>query len=111
MGVRGLGCQLRSFPSSGTRGVSGPVPKREAGPGLLARGGKGLTHGARLLRPLGAVTDNYAEACLAAVRVGIPATGYRQTLKYYMGMFGFHIKLSSIIWMPNKRVKYGLLHI
>ena len=26
-GVRGLGCQLRSFPSSGTRGVSGPVPK------------------------------------------------------------------------------------
>ena len=59
-GVRGLGCQLRSFPSSGTRGVSGPVLKREAGPGPLARGGKGLTHGFRLLRPLGAVTDNYA---------------------------------------------------
>ena len=50
----------RSFPSLGTRGVIGPVPERGAGPGPLARGGKGLTHGARLLRPLGAVTDNYA---------------------------------------------------
>jgi len=26
----------RSFPSSGTRGISGPVPERGAGPGLLA---------------------------------------------------------------------------
>ena len=28
---------VRSFPSSGTRGVTGPVPERGAGPGLLAR--------------------------------------------------------------------------
>ena len=63
-GVRGLGCQLRSFPSSGTCGVSGPVPKREAGPGPLARGDKGLSHGARLFRPLGVVTDNYAGPAL-----------------------------------------------
>ena len=42
----------RSFPSSGTRGVTGPVPERGAGPGSLARWGKSLTRGARLLRPL-----------------------------------------------------------
>ena len=54
----------RSFLSLGTRGVSGPVPERGAGPGLLARGSKGLIHGARLLRPLGAVTDNYAGPAL-----------------------------------------------
>ena len=42
----------QGFPSSGTRGVSGPVPKRGAGLGPLARCGKGLTRGARLLRPL-----------------------------------------------------------
>ena len=28
---------VRSFPSSGTRGVTGPVPERGAGPGPLAR--------------------------------------------------------------------------
>ena len=49
----------RSFLSSGARGVPGPVPKRVTGPGPLAWRGKGLTRGARLLRPLRVVTDNY----------------------------------------------------
>jgi len=58
-GVRGLGCQVRSFPSSGTRGVSGPVPKREAGPGPFA-GRAGLrTTGVRLLGRQDVVKDNY----------------------------------------------------
>ena len=54
----------RSFLSSGTRGVFGPVPKRRTGPGPSAWCGKGLTRGARQLRPLGIVTDNYAGPAL-----------------------------------------------
>ena len=54
----------RSFPSLETRGVSGPIPKRGTSPGPLAWSGKGLTRGARLLRPLGIVTDNYAGPAL-----------------------------------------------
>jgi len=42
----------RSFPSSGTRGVTEHVPERGPGPGPLARRGKCLTRGTRLLRPL-----------------------------------------------------------
>ena len=63
-GVRGLGCQVRSFPSSGTRGVSGPVPKREAGPGPLARGGKDLTMGPGCSALYRVVTDNYVGLAL-----------------------------------------------
>ena len=35
--VRPPAVKARSFPSSGTRGVTGPVPERGAGPGPLAQ--------------------------------------------------------------------------
>jgi hypothetical protein len=67
----------RSLPSSGTC-VSGPFPKRGAGSGPLVRWGKGLTRGARLLRPLPHSYGWQHKPCLVAVEVGTPATGYRQ---------------------------------
>ena len=59
------------------------VPEQGAGPGPLARWGKCLTRGARLLHPLWRSYGWLREFCLVSVGVGTPATGYRQLPFYF----------------------------
>jgi hypothetical protein len=99
--------KTRSLPSSGTRGVTGPVPERGAGPGPLVWQGKSRTRGARLLRPLWRSYGWLRESWLAAVGVGIPATGYRQSF------IDLHIHYNQLILWPatGYRQSFIDLHI
>ena len=82
MGVRDLvggpGPRLfwLSAPFSGTRGDSGPVPERDAGPGPLVRLDGVGPQGSGCSAPLGVVTDNYTS--LDTARGATLVRRYRQ---------------------------------
>jgi len=73
--VRGPPAVWPSAPFSGTRGDPGPIPEREANPGLLARWDGVGPEGSGRSAPLGVVTDNCAS--LDIVRGGTLVQRYR----------------------------------
>jgi len=74
--VRGPRLFWLSAPFSGTRGDSGPVPERDAGPGPLVQLDGVGPQGTGCSAPLGVVTDNYIS--LDTARGGTLVRRYRQ---------------------------------